>query len=149
EIRLTDGTVMCVLGQVHPEVAEEFELSGEIYAAEIDVEAIFERRAGVREFRPLPKYPAVWRDFSFVCDEEIEAGSVVDVCCEAGGELVESAYIVDVYRGEQVGEGKKSVSVRVHLRASDRTLTDAEADAIAAKMLDEIGRRLGASLRGR
>lgn len=149
EIRLTDGTVLCVLGQVHPEVAEEFELSGEIYAAEIDVEAIFERRAGVREFRPLPKYPAVWRDFSFVCDEEIEAGSVVDVCCEAGGELVESAYIVDVYRGEQVGEGKKSVSVRVHLRASDRTLTDAEADAIAAKMLDEIGRRLGASLRGR
>lgn len=149
EIRLADGTVLCVLGQVHPEVAEEFELSGEIYAAEIDVEAIFERRAGVREFRPLPKYPAVWRDFSFVCDEEIEAGSVVDVCCEAGGELVESAYIVDVYRGEQVGEGKKSVSVRVHLRASDRTLTDAEADAIAAKMLDEIGRRLGASLRGR
>ena len=97
----------------------------------------------------MPKYPAVWRDFSFVCDEEIEAGSVVDVCYEAGGELVESAYIVDVYRGEQTGEGKKSVSVRVHLRASDRTLTDAEADEIAARILDEIGRRLGASLRGK
>ncbi len=147
-ITLGDATI-ATLGQIHPEAADAFDLSGEIYVAEIDMETVYENRNLYREFRHLPKYPSTSRDFSFVCDEELEAGRIEDICLRAGGKLTESAVVFDVYRGTQIGEGKKSVSIRVTLRAADRTLTDEEADKAAEKILRTLGNELGISLRDR
>ncbi|MCD7776487.1 MAG: phenylalanine--tRNA ligase subunit beta [Firmicutes bacterium] len=136
------------LGQIHPDVAKAYGLSGEIYAAELDLEAIYENRSMKHEFVHLPKYPSTSRDFSFVCDEELEAGRIESVCVRVGGKLLVDAYVFDVYRGEGLGEGKKSVSVRIVLRAPDRTLTDEEADKTAAKILSAMEKELGVTLRG-
>ncbi len=141
------GTRIATLGQIHPDAAAAYGLSGEVMAAEIDIDRVFELRDTHLEFRHLPRYPAIARDFSFVCDEALEAGSIEDVCTEAGGRLVESAVVFDVYRGIQVGAGNKSVSIRVTLRAEDRTLTDEDADKITSKMLGALSSKLGIALR--
>ncbi len=148
--RITLGDeVIATLGQVHPETADAFGLSGEIYVAELSIEPIYENRNLYHEFRHLPKYPSTSRDFSFVCDEELEAGRIEEICLSAGGKLIESAVVFDVYRGAQIGDGKKSVSIRVTLRAADRTLTDEEADKAADKILRALATELGISLRDR
>ena len=99
-------------------------------------------------YTPLPKYPATTRDFSFVCEESLEVGAVFAEVKKAGGKLVEDVSLFDIYRGHQIGENKKSVSIRVTLRASDRTLTVEEAEKCAAKILKAMEAQLGITLRG-
>ncbi len=147
-LTLGDET-LAVLGELHPDVSAAYGLSGTVLAAEIDIDRIFELRDTHHEFRHLPKYPSTYRDFSFVCSEELEAGRVEDICLEAGGKLIESAVVFDVYRGIQIGVGKKSVSIRVTLRAEDRTLTDEEADKTTDKILRALADKLGIALRDR
>ena len=101
-----------------------------------------------KHYRPLPKYPATTRDFSFVCDEDMEVGAIEGVMAKAGGKLVESITLFDIYRGPQVGAGKKSVALRVTLRASDRTLTVEEADKVSKQMLNDLKFKMGLVLRG-
>ena len=98
-------------------------------------------------YTPLPKFPAATRDFSFVCDEDIEVGTIEEEMAKAGGKLVESIALFDIYRGPQVGENKKSVSLRVTLRASDRTLTVEEAEKISAKILTALNKAFNITLR--
>jgi phenylalanyl-tRNA synthetase beta chain len=98
-------------------------------------------------YTALPKFPATTRDFSFVCDEALEVGTLKQEMTKAGGKLVEGVELFDIYRGPQVGENKKSVSLRVTLRASDRTLTIEEAEKVSAKILRGIEHNLGITLR--
>ena len=98
-------------------------------------------------YTPLPKFPATTRDFSFVCDEDIEVGRIQEEMAKAGGKLVESIALFDIYRGAQVGENKKSVSIRVTLRASDRTLTVEEAEKISTKILTALNKAFNITLR--
>ncbi|MCD7943801.1 MAG: phenylalanine--tRNA ligase subunit beta [Clostridia bacterium] len=142
------GVIYGTLGQIHPDVAKNYGLSGEIYLAELDVEAIYENRRMTHEFIHLPKYPSTSRDFSFICDEKLEAGKIEALSRRVGGKLVEQAYVFDVYRGEGIGKDKKSVSVRVVMRAPDRTLTDEEADKTAEKILSAMKNELGITIRG-
>ena len=97
-------------------------------------------------YTPIPKHPAVESDFSFVCGEETEAASVASAICSASP-LVVSAKLFDVFRGPQIGEGKKSMSYAVMLRAADRTLTDEEADGATAKILSALEEKLRIRLR--
>ena len=99
------------------------------------------------DYKALPKFPASTRDYSFVCDDALEVGTIEEVMATAGGKLVESIKLFDVFRGEKIGEGKKSVSFRVSMRASDRTLTVEEADKISAKIVKALDARLGIALR--
>ncbi|MCD7787559.1 MAG: phenylalanine--tRNA ligase subunit beta, partial [Firmicutes bacterium] len=142
------GVIYGTLGQIHPDAAKNYGLSGEIYLAELDMEAIYENRRMTHEFIHLPKYPSTSRDFSFICDETLEAGKIEALSRRVGGKLVEQAYVFDVYRGEGIGKDKKSVSVRVVMRAPDRTLTDEEADKTAEKILSAMKNELGITIRG-
>ena len=99
------------------------------------------------KYKPLPKFPALTRDFSFVCEESLEVGTIENTIKKSGVKLLESVKLFDVYRGVQVGEGKKSVSFSVSLRASDRTLNDQEADDAVKKILKTLERELGITLR--
>jgi phenylalanyl-tRNA synthetase beta chain len=83
-----------------------------------------------------------------VVDEDVEAGSIVAVAREAGGSELRDARIFDVYHGDQVPEGRKSVAVHLAFQASDRTLTDEEADAARARVVEALRNRFGAELRG-
>ena len=140
-------TVLGVFGQIHPVVAENYGMSMPVYAAEIDFDLLFEKSSQKKSYKPLPKFPAITRDFSFVCDEALELGQVVAVMAKAGGKLVEDVRLFDIYRGPQIGEGKKSLSVRMTLRADDHTMTVEDAEKVTKKVLVLMERELGLTLR--
>ncbi|MBR2381755.1 MAG: phenylalanine--tRNA ligase subunit beta [Clostridia bacterium] len=142
-----DGEMLGIFGQLHPLTAQNYGFNAPVYAAELDFDAIFEHCDTVIEYKPLPKFPASTRDFSFVCDEALEVGKLSSLIARAGGKLVEDVQLFDIYRGAQLGEGKKSVSFRVTLRASDRTLTVEEADKVSNKILSSLEHQLGLTLR--
>ena len=147
KILTENGQQIAVFGQAHPLMAQNYGLDIPVYVAEIDFDAIFDLGDTKKAYKPLPKYPATTRDFSLVCDEEMEVGAIEGVMAKAGGKLVESVALFDIYRGPQVGEGKKSVSLRVTLRASDRTLTVEEADKVSKKILNDLKFKMGLELR--
>ena len=142
-----DGEMLGIFGQLHPLTAQNYGFNAPVYAAELDFDAIFDHCDTVIEYKPLPKFPASTRDFSFVCDEALEVGKLTAVIAKAGGKLVEDVKLFDIYRGTQLGEGKKSVSFRVTLRAADRTLTVEEADKVSSKILSSLEHQLGLTLR--
>ena len=147
--KVTVGDVqLAVFGQIHPVVAENYGMSMPVYAAEIDFDKLFDTRTAEKHYKPLPKFPAITRDFSFVCDEALEVGKIMAVMQKAGGKQCEGVALFDIYRGPQVGEGKKSVSLRMTLRADDHTLTVEDADKVSKKVLTLLDRELGLTLRG-
>ena len=79
-------------------------------------------------FTPLPRFPSVARDIAVVCDETVTVGALEDVITSAGGKLLQSVALFDIYRGNPIPEGKKSVAFSLELRAADRTLTDADSE---------------------
>ena len=142
-----NGKVIGVLGQIHPLTAKNYGVDSPVYACELDFEALFELMNDARLYTPLPKFPATTRDFSFVCDEALEFGTIKAEMAKAGGKLVDSIDLFDIYRGHQIGENKKSVSIRVTLRAADRTLTVEEAEKVSSKILAGMEKNLGITLR--
>ena len=142
-----NGKVVGILGQIHPVVAQNYGVNTAIYACELDFDAIFGMMNDTKLYTPLPKFPATTRDFSFVCDEALEVGTIKDEMAKAGGKLVEDIALFDIYRGQQVGENKKSVSLRVTLRAADRTLTVEEAEKVSSKILAAMEKNLGITIR--
>lgn len=136
-----------IFGEIHPQVSENYSFTKRVYIAQLDFEAMFENHESEAHYKPLPKFPALSRDFSFVCDEDLEVGTIEKVIKKAGVSTLESVKLFDIYRGAQVGEGKKSVSFSISLRASDRTLNDEEADNAVKKILKTLERELGITLR--
>ena len=142
-----DGTKLGIFGQAHPLMAENYGMNTPVYVAEIAFDTLFALANTEKAYKALPKYPATTRDFSFVCDEDMEVGAIEGVMAKAGGKLVENVALFDIYRGPQVGENKKSVSLRVTLRAADRTLTVEEADKVSKKILNDLKFKMGLELR--
>ncbi len=142
-----DGAELGIFGQADPRMTANYGLDIPVLVAELDFDGIFAHANTAKEYRPLPKYPATTRDFSFVCDEDMEVGAIEGVMAKAGGKLVENVALFDIYRGPQVGEGKKSVSLRVTLRAADRTLTVEEADKVSKKILNDLNFKMGLTIR--
>ena len=130
------------LGEVHPLVCREWDIVAaagfQIGLAELVAASPF----GNEAYEDVTTYPAVYQDLAIVVDDEVTAARVRRAVMEGGGELLRSAHLFDLYRGEQVSEGRKSLALRLEFRAPDRTLTDAEVterrDAIKAE-LAEIG----------
>ncbi|MBQ3483031.1 MAG: phenylalanine--tRNA ligase subunit beta [Clostridia bacterium] len=142
-----DGTALGVFGQIHPLTAANYGVSLPLFAAELDFDAIFAARKAEKAYKPLPKFPAITRDFSFACDESLEVGRIMAVMQKAGGKLCEEVKLFDIYRGPQVGENKKSVSLRMTLRAEDHTMTMEDAEKVTRKVLVLLERELGLTLR--
>ena len=147
EIVAANGDTLGIFGQAHPLTAKNYGVNAPLYIAEISLDKIFALHGPDKHFTPLPKFPSVSRDFSFVCDESMEIGTIEACMTRAGGALVESVKLFDIYRGEKLGKDKKSVSMRVILRAPDRTLTVEEADKVSKKILGSMEHQLGITLR--
>jgi phenylalanyl-tRNA synthetase beta chain len=147
EITTADGTVLGIMGELHPVVAQNYTFNRAVYLAELDFENIFAKANSKKSYKALPKFPASTRDFSFVCDEDVTVGAIEDAMRHSGVSLIEDIKFFDIYRGVQLGEGKKSVSFTVSLRSADHTLTVEEADKAAAKILRGVERILGITIR--
>ena len=136
-----------VLGEVHPLVAETFGIEAPVSIFEIDLDEL-DPGPATRLYRDVITYPAVRQDIAVVVDESVPASALLAAIRDAGGELLTAAEVFDVYRGEQVGEGRQSIAVHLAFQAPDRTLTDADADAVRGRIVDALRERLGAELRG-
>jgi phenylalanyl-tRNA synthetase beta chain len=135
------------IGEVHPLVTRAWDLEGDLAAFEIDFDLLMETIPEDRHYVALSPFPAVIQDIAVVVDDDVLAADVQGVIAEGGGELLEKVAIFDEYRGQQVGEGKKSLALRLEFRASDRTLTDeevAERRAAIERALEELGGKLRA-----
>ncbi len=148
KILTSDGRELGIFGQIHPLTANNYDVNVAVYAAELSFDAIFDASDMTIDYKPLPKFPAVSRDFSFICDEALEVGAIEEVMEKAAGKLCEDVKLFDIFRGEKIGEGKKSVAFRVILRAPDRTLTVEEADKVSNKIIKDLSFKLGLNIRG-
>jgi phenylalanyl-tRNA synthetase beta chain len=133
-------------GQLDPRVAELWELPVDTFVAELDVAALLARVAPPQVAVP-PRYPPALRDLAIVLAETTPYAAVEDAIRTSGKAVVESITLVDLYRGPQVGEGKKSFAVRLVLRSADGTLTDADVDRTLKRIEGGLRHRLGATLR--
>ena len=142
-----DGRRMGVIGQIHPLVAEGYGISGEVYVAELDFTGLQSVLAPERVFHSLPKFPTVSRDLALVCDESMTVGMLEACIKKAGGKLLRSIQLFDIYRGPGIAPGKKSVAFSLELRADDRTLTDEDTTGVTNAILEKLKTELGVSLR--
>ncbi|MGI9665629.1 MAG: phenylalanine--tRNA ligase subunit beta [Acidimicrobiia bacterium] len=144
---LVGDVVVGAVGEIHPSVAEAFGLSGRVVAAEFDLgELLIDR--GPWQFEPPSIYPPVVFDLSFSVDDGVPANAVLSSIRGAAGPHLESTRVFDVFRGESIGEGKKSLAVAIRLRAPDRTLTDEDAGPIRVHIAQAVAADVGGELRG-
>ena len=141
------GVDLGCFGQIHPLVARSYGIDGEIFAAELNFTALLSPQLPEKTYTPLPKYPAVTRDIAVVCDEAVTVAALSDCIRAAGGKLLRSVELFDIYRGKGIASGSKSAAFRLTLRADDRTLTDADSDGVVSAVLAALGKELNAKLR--
>ena len=137
-----------VMGELHPLVREQYEIpETDLLAAELDLRSLIESIPELYETVPVPSYPPVLEDIAVIVDEDIPTGRVEEVIREAGGKTLEEVHLFDVYHGEQIGEGEKSLAYNLTYMAPDRTLTDKEAGKIRERIIRRLEKVLGATLR--
>nr|WP_300127060.1 phenylalanine--tRNA ligase subunit beta [uncultured Butyricicoccus sp.] len=136
-----------VFGAVHPLVSKKYGMNGEVLAAELTMDALFAAMDNTKLYQPLPKFPASTRDIAVLCDNEIPVASLEQTIRKAAGNLLENVTLFDVYKGDQIPAGKKSVAYSMSLRAADRTLTDEECDKAMKKAIAALENEFGATLR--
>ena len=142
-----DGEEIGVMGQVHPLVAKNYGIDAEVYCAELNFTKMLSLMLPDPTYVPLPKYPAVSRDLALVCDEEVTVAQAEKIIADAAGKLLRDVKLFDIYRGVGVPAGKKSMAFSLELRADDRTLTDADSEAVTEKILAALAEKLNATLR--
>ena len=144
-IKLGDE-VIAVVGEVHPAVLKNYDIGVKAYVAQVDFASLLKYGDNKRSYKALPKFPASSRDLAFVCDADVPVMKIEKLIAKAVGKILEDIALFDVYVGSQIPEGMKSVAFSVRMRASDRTLTDAEADSAVKKAVDELD-KVGIKLR--
>lgn len=141
-----EGCVVGFLGEIHPEVADNYKLGDRTYVAVIDMPSIMDFTTFDRKYTGLAKFPAVTRDISMVVPKDILVGQIEDVICQRGGKILESYELFDIYEGAQVLAGHKSVAYSITFRAKDHTLEDKEVTSVMNKILNGLS-NMGIELR--
>ncbi len=135
------------LGRVHSEVQEAFDLKRTVFAFRLDFDSLFALRGPVPVYRGLPKFPPVPRDLALIADESLPVEQPLDFIRSLKEPLLESIEIFDIFKSEQIGEGKKSIGYRLTYRASDRSLTDEEVNTVHSQLIGKVTARFAVSLR--
>ena len=147
EIKI-DDQIVGVFGELHPLVKEKYELGdSSVLVAEFDLETL---RALYPTYgiTPVPEFPPVLEDIAVIVDESVAASRLETLIRQTGGKSVTNVRLFDVYRGDQIGAGKKSLAYSLTYQAIDKTMTDAEAAAIRNKIVKRLEQEVGAKLRG-
>ncbi|MTI68222.1 MAG: phenylalanine--tRNA ligase subunit beta [Firmicutes bacterium] len=142
-----NNNVLATIGEIHPDVLKNYGIKERVYALELDLEITSILTNLKNKYKELPKYPAINRDMAIVLDEEILVKEIEKIIKETGGELIEDITLFDVYKGEQIPEGKKSVAYSVTYRSYERTLKDEEVSKIHKEIVELIKDKLQATLR--
>lgn len=141
-----DKEVVGYLGEVHPEVLDNYSIGDRVYIAVLDMPQIVAKASFDRKYKGIAKFPAVTRDISMVMKKSVLVGTIEDIIEKRGGSLVESYKLFDIYEGAQIQSGYKSVAYSISFRAKDRTLEDKDINPVMEKILKDLG-NLGIELR--
>jgi phenylalanyl-tRNA synthetase beta chain len=133
------------IGKLHPNVKKSLDLEQDLFLFEVNLEAIMKRK--LPKFAELSRYPSIRRDLAVVVDEQMEVAQLIDLIRQTAGNLLKHINIFDIYRGEGVDFGRKSVALALVLQHANRTLKDAEVSAIIDKIVKQLETQLGAVLR--
>jgi len=133
-----NGAVLATLGEVHPDVAAAYDMPIRIYVAEVDLSALFAIETPKTLYKALPRFPAVERDLALLCDAAMPVASIEAIIRKAGGKILESVTLFDVYQGSQIEAGKKSVAYSLKFRVADRTLSDEDIDPVLSKIFAKL-----------
>ena len=144
---LIDGYDLGTLGEIHVDVCENYDIKERVYIAQLDFDKIVELTNFDKKYKVLPKYPAMARDLAIVVDEEVLYGDIKKTVLKHGEDLVENVEIFDIYRGNQIPEGKKSIAFSITYRSYERTLTDNEVNQIQQAIMTDLENNFDAKLR--
>jgi len=144
---LMDGIELGIMGEVHPDVTEKYGIGTRCYCCELMLSNVIEKANVQKMYKPLPKYPSTARDIALLVDEDVLVGDIKNIITENGGDILERVELFDVYRGQQVAEGKKSAAFELIYRAADKTLTDADVAKVHDVVLEALKTKLDAVLR--
>ena len=134
------------LGEIHPEVADNYEIGTKVYVAVLDIEILAKMASFDVKYKGVAKFPAVTRDISLVMKKSVLAGQVEEVIRQSGGKLLEDYHLFDIYEGSNVGADEKSLAYSIRFRAKDRTLEDKDVTKVMDKILNKL-ESLGVVLR--
>ncbi|WP_300379287.1 phenylalanine--tRNA ligase subunit beta [Clostridium sp.] len=140
-------TKVGVLGEVHPDVSENYGIDTNCYLAELDLSILFNYADISKKYKALPKFPAVTRDIALLVNDEVLVEEIEDTIKKAGGNLVETVKLFDIYKGAQIPEGKKSIAYAIVYRDEKKTLKDNDVNKVHDKILRSLEYKLGATLR--
>ena len=135
------------IGEVHPLIAEKFDIKKRVYLFTMDFDVVSNIRTKLKLFKPVPKFPAIKRDIALVVSEDLFVGDIEKIIKKEGKALIEKVELFDIYQGNQVPGGKKSVAYGITYRAIDKTLTDQEINTLQEQILKTLEAELGAYLR--
>lgn len=137
-----------VFGELHPMVKERYDFGpAPVLIAELDLAAVLPAVSERYQVQPVPAFPPVLEDMAVIVDEDLPAGRVEEVICQAGGKLLTGIRLFDIFRGPQIGDGKKSLAYNLTYQAPDRTLTDTEGTQIRQRIIRRLEQDLNAKLR--
>ncbi|GAB6106228.1 phenylalanine--tRNA ligase subunit beta [Fusibacter bizertensis] len=142
-----NGHILGIMGEIHPHVLENYDLSERVYVADMDYNILLQLAREDKKYKSIPKYPAIERDIAVLVSDEITSMQIETIVKETAGQLLESVKMFDMYKGKQITEGYKSVAYELIFRADDRTLIDEEVNKIFNKVLKALEEKIGAQLR--
>lgn len=144
---ISRGELLGTMGEMNPDVAERYGINERVYTCELLFSAIMGQARMEIIYKPLPKYPAIVRDIALTVSEETTVGSIKEIIEDNGGNILEKAELFDVYRGQQIESGKKSVAFSITYRDSQKTLTDEEVSEVHNRIVKNLRDKLNAVLR--
>ncbi|PBC22799.1 MULTISPECIES: phenylalanine--tRNA ligase subunit beta [unclassified Mesorhizobium] len=150
-IKLGPKTVLGTFGEFHPKTMEGLDVSGPLCGFEVFVDAVPEPKAKPTKTKPkleLSAFQAVKRDFAFVVDKAIEAGALVRAALAADKKLITAVTVFDIFEGASLGADKKSIAIEVSIQPVEKTLTDEDFEALAKRIVENVGKQTGGVLRG-
>ncbi|MGB3832423.1 MAG: phenylalanine--tRNA ligase subunit beta [Mesorhizobium sp.] len=150
-IKLGPKVVLGHFGEFHPRTLEGLDVSGPLCGFEVFLDVIPEPKAKPTRTKPrleLSPFQAVKRDFAFVVDRKVEAGTLTRAALAADRKLITGVSVFDVFEGAALGEGKKSVAIEVSIQPQEKTLTDEDFEALARRIVENVGKQTGGVLRG-
>jgi phenylalanyl-tRNA synthetase beta chain len=143
---LSGKTFIGLVGEVHPQVLQNFDLVQTAYILELNLDRLISCLPETIQDQPIPKFPATTRDITIIVDKDIESQKIVKSIEGANEELIEKLYLFDVYQGAPIAGGKKSISFRVIYRSPHKTLEDEEINGLNKTITDRLVKEYNATL---
>ena len=144
---ILDGEELGIIGEAHPDAAENYDINSRVYLGQLDFNKIIEKTNLDIMFTELPKYPSMLRDMAILIDKDVLVGEIEKVILKNGEGLIEKVQLFDIYTGDQIPESKKSVAYSITYRSKDRTLTDEEVNRIQDSIIKDLTDKFKAELR--